>query len=69
MESLLELLEDIEAEIETVIDDLVMGIETLLDIMSITLQNGREKNQENLSSYKDNTIPPFEKGKAKKSIL
>jgi len=37
MENLLELLEDIEAETETVIDDLVMGIETPLDMMFITL--------------------------------
>ena len=37
MEKLLKLLEDIEAETETVIDDLVMGIKTLLDIMSIAL--------------------------------
>ena len=36
IEELLELLEDIEAETETVIDDLVTGIETPLDIMSIT---------------------------------
>jgi len=37
MEELLELLEDIKVETKTVIDDLVTGIETLLDIMSIAL--------------------------------
>ena len=37
IEKLLELLNDIKAEIEIVIDDLVMGIETLLDMMSIAL--------------------------------
>jgi len=36
MENLFELLKDIKVETEIVIDDLVMGIETLLDIMSIT---------------------------------
>ncbi len=44
MEKLLESLEDIEAETEIVINDLVMGIETLLNIISITLQDGRESN-------------------------
>ena len=42
MENLFESLEDTKAETETVIDDLVMGIETPLDIMSIALQDGRE---------------------------
>ena len=37
IEKLLELLEDIKAETEIVIDDLVMGIKTLLNIMSIVL--------------------------------
>jgi len=37
MEKLLESLKDIEAKTETVIDDLVTGIETLLDIMFIAL--------------------------------
>jgi len=37
MEELLESLEDIEVETETVIDDLVTGIKTLLDTMSIAL--------------------------------
>ena len=49
MEEPLESLEDTKAETETVMDDLVVGIETLLDIMSITLQDGRERDQENLS--------------------
>ncbi len=44
MENLFKLLEDIEAETETVMDDLVMGIETLLDIMSIASQDGKENN-------------------------
>ena len=37
MEELFELLKDTEAETKTVINDLVMGIETLLDMMFITL--------------------------------
>ena len=37
MENLFKLLEDTKAETEIVIDDLVTGIKTLLDIMSITL--------------------------------
>ncbi len=37
MEKPLKSLEDTKAETEIVIDDLVMGIETLLDIMSIAL--------------------------------
>ena len=37
MENLYKSLEDIKAETETVIDNLVMGIETLLDIISIAL--------------------------------
>ncbi len=37
MEELLELLEDIETETKTVIDDLVTGIETLLNMIFITL--------------------------------
>ncbi len=44
MENPLELPEDTKAETETVIDGLVTGVETLLDIMSITLQDGRENN-------------------------
>ena len=42
MEEPLELPEDIKAETKTVIDDLVMGIETPLNTMSITSQDGRE---------------------------
>ena len=37
MENPFESPEDIEAKIKTVIDDLVTGIETLLDIMFIAL--------------------------------
>ena len=44
MENLFKLLEETKAETETVIDDLVMGIKTLLDIMIITLQDRRENN-------------------------
>ena len=40
----------LETKTETATEPrLVMGIETLLDTMSITLQNGRESNQEGLS--------------------
>ena len=42
MEESLKSLEDTEVETETVTDDSVTGIETLLDIMSITLRDGRE---------------------------
>ena len=65
MENLFKLLEDIEVETEIVIDDLVMGIETLLDIMFITLQNGKESNQENLSGYKDSITLLLSKDKAR----
>ena len=44
MEKLLELLKDTKVETETVIDDSVIGIETLLDIMSIVSQDRRESN-------------------------
>ena len=44
MEKLLELPKDTKAETKTVIDDLVMGIKTPLDTMSIALQDGRESN-------------------------
>jgi len=39
-----------------------MGIETLLDIISITLQNGKERNQKGLSKQSANVIPLFVKG-------
>jgi len=42
MENPFKLPEDTEVKTETVTDDLVMGIKTLLDTMSITLQVGRE---------------------------
>ena len=48
-------------------DDLVMGIETLLDIITIASQNGRESNQENPSSYKNSVTLLLNKGKAKNS--
>jgi len=65
IKKLLELPKDIKAEIKIVIDNLVTGIETLLDTMSIALQDGRENNQENPSGQKDSTTPPLDKGKAK----
>jgi len=37
----------------------VMGIETLLDIISIILQDGRESNQEDLSKQMANATPPL----------
>ena len=43
MENPCELSEDTKAETKIVIDDSVTGIETLLDTMSIALQDGREK--------------------------
>ena len=42
IENLLKSLEDTKAETEIVIDDLVTGIKTLLNMMFIALQNGRE---------------------------
>ncbi len=44
MENLFETLEDNKVDIWTVINSSVTGIETLLDIITITLQNGREDN-------------------------
>ena len=44
MENLFETLKDKNINTETVIDDLVIGIEILLDTMTITLQDGRESN-------------------------
>ena len=44
MENLFKLLEDIKAETETVTNNSVIGIKTLLDIISIALQDGRESN-------------------------
>ena len=38
-----------------------MGIETPLDIMSITLQNKRESNQNNSSKQSASTTPPLVK--------
>ena len=42
MENLFKTPEDNKADIWTVIDSLVIGIETLLDIITIALQDGRE---------------------------
>ena len=44
IKNLFKSLEDTKAETEIVIDNLVIGIETLLDIMSIALQDSRESN-------------------------
>jgi len=38
-----------------------MGIETPLDTMSITLQNGRESNQEGSSKQMASATPPLVK--------
>ena len=40
-----------------------MEIETLLDTISIVLQNKRERNQEGLSKQTTNATPPFIKDK------
>jgi hypothetical protein len=58
-------LKDIKADTEIVMDDLVIGIETPLDTMIITSQDGRENDQENLSSHNNSITPPLNKGKAK----
>ena len=65
MENLFELPKNTKAETETVIDNSVTGIKTLLDTMTITSQDRRESNQEDLSSHNDNATPPLNKGKAK----
>ena len=44
MENLFETPKDIKADTEIVIDDSIAEIETLLDIMTITLQDKRESN-------------------------
>ena len=69
MENLFKSLENTKAETKTVIDDLVTGIETLLGIIFITLQDGKESNQEDLSGHEDSATLLLNKGKAKKSIL
>ena len=43
----------------------MIGIKTLLNIMIITLQDGRESNQKDPSSQDDNITPPLNKGKTK----
>ena len=65
LENLFEISKDKKADIEIIIDKSMMGIETLLGMMTIALQNGRENNQEDLSSHDNNITPPFDKGKAK----
>ena len=44
IENLFKSLKDIKAETKTVIDNSVTGIKTLLDTMSIALQDDRESN-------------------------
>ena len=44
MENLFKSLEDTKAETKIVINGLVTGIETLLNTMSITSQDGKESN-------------------------
>ena len=59
-EELVIILEALEAETNLEIKaKLVMGIKTLLDIMSIALQYKREKDQKSLSKQKASTIPLF----------
>ena len=65
IKNLFKTLEDKKANTQTVIDGSVTGIETLLNIITITLQDGRESNQENPSSHNNNTTPTLDKGKAK----
>ncbi len=50
MENPFKSLKDIKAETKIIIDDLVMGIKTLLGTISIALQDSKESNQEDLSS-------------------
>ena len=69
MEELFKLLKDIEIETKIVIDNLVTGIKTLLDTMSITLQDGRESDQKDLSGQKDSITPPLNKSKARINTL
>ena len=53
----------LKTKTETAIKNrLVMGIETLLDIISIILQNKRERNQNSLNKQNANTTPPLVKG-------
>ena len=52
-----------EAETETDTETrLVVGIETPLDIISIVLQDRRERNQEDSSKQKTSVTPPLVKG-------
>ncbi len=44
MENLFKALEEEEINIKIVIDDLVIGVKTLLNIITIASQNGRESN-------------------------
>ena len=53
---------EIETETDTKLKS-VMGIETLLDTMSIALQNKRERNQDDLSKQMASAIPPLVKDK------
>ena len=69
MENPFKTLEDKEADTQIVIDGSVMGIKTLLNIIIIASQDGRESDQENPSSYNDNATLLLDKGKAKSNEL
>ena len=69
IKNLFKTLENKEVNIWTVIDRLVTGIEILLDMMIIALQNKRESNQEDPSSRDNSVTPPLNKGKAKSNKL
>ena len=65
IKNLFKTLKDKEADTEKVINNSVAGVETLLDMITIALQNKRENNPENPSSHEDSVTPLFNKGKAK----
>ena len=58
-------LKEKEVDTQIVINGLVTGIKTPLDIMIIALRDGRESNQEDLSSQDNSATLPFNKGKAR----
>ena len=65
MENVLKTLKDKKANIKIIIDNLVARIKTLLDIIIVTLQDGRESDQKDLSSHDNNITLLLNKGKAK----
>ncbi len=66
MENLFKSLEDTKVETKIVTNSSVTRIKTLLNIMFITSQDGKESDQENPS---DSITPPLNKGKARISML